>query len=129
MTEQTARAGLLRRTLARLTSPEAEMDAAALRDEARTSGCVSVSACTDRQVVRVRGTLRTVTLQPRAGTPALEAELYDGSGTLTLVWLGRRRIAGVDCGRRLVATGRVATLDTRRVMFNPRYELLPAGTE
>jgi hypothetical protein len=68
-----------------------------------------------------------VTLQPRAGVPALEAELYDGSGVLTLIWLGRRRIGGIDCGRKLTATGRIATMEGRRVMFNPQYELLPAG--
>jgi hypothetical protein len=127
--EQAGGPGRFRRALARLTSPESEMDAAALRDHARTSGCVALADCSDRQVAKVRGTLRTVTLQPRAGTPALEAELYDGSGTLTLVWLGRRRIAGIDCGRRLVAQGRVTSVDGRPVIFNPAYELLAAGRE
>ena len=42
----------------------------------------------------VCGTLRSVTLRPRAGVPALVAELYDGSGTVQVVWLGRRQIAG-----------------------------------
>ena len=46
--------------------------------------------------------MHTVTLQPRAGVPALEAELYDGSDVLTLIWLGRRRITGIDCGRNMV---------------------------
>lgn len=81
----------------------------------------------DRERARVHGTLQTVTLQPRAGLPALEAELYDGSGVVTLVWLGRRRIEGIDCGRRLVATGRIAAVEGRRLMYNPQYSLLPAG--
>ena len=38
--------------------------------------------------VRVAGTLRTVTLRPRAGVPALEAELFDGTAPLDVVWLG-----------------------------------------
>ncbi|HSK26546.1 MAG TPA: OB-fold nucleic acid binding domain-containing protein [Jiangellales bacterium] len=129
MSEQPGGPGRFRRALSRLTSPESEMDAAALRDRSRTAGCVSLADCSERQRARVRGTLRTVTLQPRAGTPALEAELYDGSGTLTLVWLGRRRIAGIDCGRRLVAEGRIATVDGRPVIFNPAYDLLPTGQE
>jgi hypothetical protein len=55
--------------------------------------------------------------------PALEAELWDGSGLITLVWLGRRRIAGIEPGRSVKVTGRVGAQDKLRVMFNPRYEL------
>ena len=73
------------------------------------------------------GTLRTVTLRPRAGVPALEAELYDGSGTVAIVWLGRRQIAGVEPGRGIRVHGRLAVNEGRPVMFNPRYELRPAG--
>lgn len=113
----------------RLTASDEEVDAEELRDDARSSGCQAVAEVPERSLARVRGTLRSVTLQPRVDTPALEADLFDGSDSVTLIWLGRRRIAGIDCGRRMVAVGRVAILDGRRVMFNPRYELLPAGAE
>lgn len=115
--------------VARWAASDAEVDAEELRDDARSAGCQQLADIEDRARVKVRGTLRSLTLQPRMGTPALEAELYDGSGSVTLVWLGRRRMVGIDCGRRLVATGRVAMLDGRRVMFNPRYELQPSETE
>lgn len=74
------------------------------------------------------GTLRSVTLRPRGGVPALEAELFDGSGSVSLVWLGRRRIAGVEPGRRIKARGLVADDDGQRVIFNPVYELLCTET-
>ena len=74
----------------------------------------------------VLGTVRSMTLRPRAGTPALEVELYDGSGRVTLVWLGRREIAGIAPGRQLRATGRITSDGARRVIFNPRYELVLA---
>ena len=64
-----------------------------------------------------------VTLRPRGGVPALEAELYDGSALITLVWLGRRRIAGIEPGRAIKVVGRVGVQNKMRVMFNPRYEL------
>jgi hypothetical protein len=115
------------RALTRWVAPETEIDAAELRQDSRESGCVPLAQVGDRERARVRGVLHTVTLQPRAGVPALEAELYDGSDVLTLIWLGRRRIAGVDCGRGLVAHGRVTTVDGRRVMYNPDYVLLPAS--
>ena len=81
----------------------------------------------DRERVTVSGTLRNVTLRPRAGVPALEAELYDGSGAVSVVWLGRRQIAGIEPGRQLIAHGRVTKSQGRFVMFNPRYELRPIG--
>jgi hypothetical protein len=42
---------------------------------------------------------------------------------MTLVWLGRRRIAGIEPGRRLVATGRVGFYNGRPAIYNPKYEL------
>lgn len=110
-------------------SSEAERDAEVLRVRADSSGCARLANVTERALARVRGIVHTVTLQPRAGTPALEVELFDGSDVVTLIWLGQRRIGGIDVGRRMIVTGRVTTLDGRRVMFNPRYELLPEGTE
>ena len=83
----------------------------------------------DRQIVTVTGTLRTVTLRPRAGVPALEAELFDGSAALDVVWLGRRSIVGIEPGRRLIASGRISMSRGRRVLFNPKYELRPLGRE
>lgn len=79
----------------------------------------------DRERVRLRGTLRTVTLRPRGGVPALEAELDDGSGVITIVWLGRRRIAGIAPGRSMAVEGRIGQQDGQRIIYNPRYELIP----
>jgi len=119
-----AEPGLFRRAVHRLTTQAHELDAEDLQKEADGCGAVLVKSCVDRTPVTVFGTVRSLTIRPRAGTPALEAELYDGTGVVTLVWLGRRTIAGVDPGRRLRATGRIATHDGRRLIFNPRYELL-----
>jgi hypothetical protein len=119
--------GLLRRALSRLASSHEEQVAAELQETVQKSGYNPVGRCSDRQRVKLRGTLRTVTLSPRAGSPTLEAELYDGSGTVTLVWLGRRRIVGVEPGRDIVVSGRIAIHDNRRIMYNPSYELCPMG--
>ena len=94
-----------------------------------TAGCTRIGDCDDRQIVKVTGTLRTVTLRPRAGVPALEAELFDGSAALDVVWLGRRSIVGIEPGRKLIASGRVSMSHGRRVLFNPKYELRPLGQE
>ncbi|MFE9423320.1 OB-fold nucleic acid binding domain-containing protein [Kitasatospora sp. NPDC006697] len=119
--------GRLRRMLSRLTSSPEELQAQELREDAAVSGCTPIAQAGDREVVTVSGTLRTVTLRPRAGVPALEAELFDGSDALDVVWLGRRSIAGIEPGRRLTASGRISSARGRRVLFNPRYELRPLG--
>ncbi|WP_228551520.1 OB-fold nucleic acid binding domain-containing protein [Mumia zhuanghuii] len=98
-------------------------DDAALRRGAETAGCRPVRDQHVGEVVTVHGELRAVTLRPRSEARALEATLYDGSGTITLVWLGRSRVAGIEAGRALTVTGRLGLRDDDRVIFNPRYEL------
>jgi hypothetical protein len=117
--------GRLKRMIGRLTATQNEVEARELREATADAGGTPIQQCCDRERVTICGTLRTVTLRPRAGVPALEAELYDGSGTVSLIWLGRRRIAGVEPGRAMRITGRVAMLEGRPVVYNPRYELRP----
>lgn len=125
MSEETAPAGRLRRVFSRLTASTDALEAEQLQTEAVSDGGTPIESCADRELVTVSGTLRTVTLRPRAGVPALEAELYDGSGTVALIWLGRRQIAGVEPGRGIRVHGRLAQHEGRAVIFNPRYELRP----
>lgn len=113
----------LRRALKRLSATPDELEADELQVDREIQGCQQIEALHDREVVTVYGHLKNVSLAPRAGTPTLEASLYDGSGLVTLVWLGRRKIAGIKPGVRLVAHGRVSCHDGRRVIYNPRYEL------
>ena len=115
--------GRFRKAMRNLTTETTQLDAEHLQKQAADCGATSVADCRDRIPVTVFGTVRSMTIRPRAGVPALEAELYDGSGTVTLVWLGRRTIAGVGPGRQVRATGRITTAEGRRLIYNPRYEL------
>jgi hypothetical protein len=99
-------------------------DARDLREEYADDHLATIEEAPDREIVRLRGTVRTVTLRPRGGVPVLEAELFDGTGTILVVWLGRRRIGGITPGRSLQVQGRLSAHDGARVMYNPRYELL-----
>lgn len=119
--------GRLRRSLSRWAST-ADLEARELRTVTERSGCCAIADAADREYVELQGSLRTVTLRPRGGVPALEAELYDGTGIITVVWLGRRRIAGVEAGRQVRVAGRIGVQDGIRVMYNPRYELRSART-
>ena len=114
----------LRRTISRWAS-STDQNARDLRRTHSVGDGATIADAPDREMVLLRGTLRTVTLRPRGGVPALEAELDDGSGVLTIVWLGRRRIAGVEPGRAVRVQGRIGVHEGVRMMYNPRYELIP----
>jgi hypothetical protein len=121
-TEPGAR-GWLSRKLQKLTADDRTVDAQELRSGVASAGCSAVSACRKGEVVTVTGRLKSVVYTPRETVPTLEAELFDGSGSVTLVWLGRRRIPGIEPGRRLTARGRFAAFEGRQVIYNPWYEL------
>ena len=114
----------LRRNISRWAN-SSDQEARDLRRTYAGRDCVRISEAPDREMVKLRGSLRTVSLRPRAGVPALEAELFDGSGVIVIVWLGRRRIAGIDAGRSIQVEGRIGAHDGVRTLYNPRYELIP----
>jgi len=120
--------GMLARAWRRLGSSNEELESEELQRNVRDEGAVPIRNCEDRQQVSLTGTISTVTIHPRGGHPALEVELRDGSGAVTLVWLGRRQIPGIDPGRTIKIWGRISCHDGRRLVYNPRYELLPTPT-
>jgi hypothetical protein len=114
--------GRLRASIQRWATQSGE-EARELRSSTERSGCRQVQQVRDRDRCELEGVLKTVTLRPRGGVPALEAELYDGTGSVTLIWLGRRRITGIEPGRTVRVEGRVGVHEDVRMMFNPRYDL------
>lgn len=110
----------LRRALA--STGELEADGELV--EAALHGTAPVADCRSREQCTLSGVLRSVRYAPRDAAPELAAELYDGSGSVELVWLGRREIAGIEPGRRLLVSGRVSESEHRLVMYNPAYTLL-----
>jgi hypothetical protein len=119
--------GWLSRKLRRLALDDHALDAEDLQGAVGRTGARPVARCGQGEPVTVTGRLRSVVYTPKETVPTVDAELFDGSGSLHLVWLGRRRIPGIEPGRGLVARGRVADQGGRLVIFNPWYELKPAG--
>jgi hypothetical protein len=54
----------------------------------------------------------------------LELVLVDDTGALSVVFLGRRSLAGVDVGSRMVVTGTVGVHKARLALLNPTYRLV-----
>jgi RecG-like helicase len=101
--------------------PLTEADLALARRAANT---VSIGEVEWRQRVRVAGRVKSVRVQPRAGTSNLEATLADRTGGILLVFQGRPKIPGVVPGARLVAEGMVGAWGRRLAILNPDYELV-----
>jgi hypothetical protein len=116
-----------RQALSRLVAPQDEVHAEQEQERAVQLGGTPIAELAMRRPATVCGTLRSVTLRPRAGVPALEAELYDGSGKINIVWLGRRQIAGIEPGRRIRVHGMVTRSEGEPAVFNPKYELVARG--
>ncbi|KAA2254946.1 OB-fold nucleic acid binding domain-containing protein [Solihabitans fulvus] len=115
--------GYWRRLVRRLTSDVNELDAADLSRKAEAVGAMKACDCQSGEEVTVLGRVRSVELCPRNAAATLEAELYDGTEGVMLVWLGRRKIAGIEPGRTIKARGRMAVREGRKVLYNPYYEL------
>jgi len=112
------------RTLRRWWASNDELESEDLQRVAHTAGATPIAQAQDREQVTLRGMISVLTLKPRNQTPWLEAEFTDGSGTVTLIWMGRRQIAGISAGRTLTVSGRVSDVDGQRRLYNPRYELV-----
>jgi RecG-like helicase len=110
----------------RLTKPVEEHDREKLVAFcSQLDGCDSADDLQPRKVAKVAGEISSVRIVPRAGAPSLEVCVSDGRGQVTAVFFGRKKIAGLTPGRRLVVEGMVAPLDNRAFMYTPVYELLP----
>jgi hypothetical protein len=112
---------------------------------------VSVRELPDRGRVLCRGFIESVTYAPASKVASFVAILVDHDGPppkpraaaaavqsgrsgrpkdrLRVVWLGRRRIPGIDAGTELRLEGMVTIRDGLPTMFNPRYEILSRQEE
>jgi hypothetical protein len=118
-----ARAGSPASSWRNLTAGPQELQAEELQNGISAENATPIAQCRDRDTVDVVGTLRTVTLRPRGTSLTMEADLWDGTGNVTLIWLGRRDIAGIRPGRRMIVHGRITSVRGDRAIYNPRYEL------
>ena len=112
------------RALRRFGASNAELESAARQKVVESTGAILIADLSDRQWAKLRGTITVLTMKPRSGTAWLEAEFNDGSGTVTLIWMGRRAIPGITAGRELTVSGRVSYVDGQRRLYNPLYELV-----
>ncbi len=109
--------------LRRLTAEAHALDAVELQFDVARCAAVPLATVRRGEIATVTGRVRAVAYTPRQHVPTMEAELFDGSASIDLIWLGRRRIPGIEPGRFVTAKGRVGDHDGRPAIYNPWYEL------
>jgi amino acid transporter len=77
-----------------------------------------------RKRAQVQGRVTAIRTSPTNDAPMLEVEMWDETGGITLQFLGRRSLAGLDVGAQLRAEGMVGEVDGLLTILNPNYELL-----
>ena len=115
--------GALRRFLDRLTESDEARLAAEIRGWAeKVPGTVRIGEAPLRDRVRIAGVIKRMTVFPMQGQESLEALVSDGTGEIVLVLMGRRGIAGLTLGTRVVVEGVIGKERGTMRMINPRLE-------
>ncbi len=87
-------------------------------------GVQPISDAPTRTPILLAGEVQGLQVVPRAGSPSLEVTFSDGSGRAVAVFTGRKRLGGVDCGRRIVVDGVGRTERGRMIVLNPAYTIV-----
>ena len=84
---------------------------------------VPIASARPRVRARFEGDVRKIRIQPLAAVPTLEVMLDDGTGRVTALFMGRRGIAGIECGRRIAIEGTPVAGERGLTLYNPAYDL------
>jgi hypothetical protein len=77
-----------------------------------------------RQRAHVQGQVTAIKSAAKGAAPLLQVEVWDQSGGVTLHFLGRREIAGLEVGAQIRAEGMVGEEEGVLTILNPSYQLL-----
>jgi amino acid transporter len=77
-----------------------------------------------RDRITVRGRVRAMRVAPQHDSPTLEMVLQDDTASMSIVFLGRRSLAGIAIGTQLEASGTVGLHKARLAILNPQYRIL-----
>jgi RecG-like helicase len=115
--------GYFRRLTRRLTEDLENIDAEEIAESSQATGARKAVECTRGEEVTMFGRLRSVETASKAASATVEAELFDGTDSVVLAWIGRRRIPGIEPGKTILVRGRLGERDGAKIIYNPYYEL------
>jgi len=85
---------------------------------------IPISNVTWRERAQVRGRVTSIMTAPSGSAPGVDIEIWDETGGITLHFLGRRSIAGLNVGSSISAEGMVGESGGNMTIMNPSYEIL-----
>jgi len=91
------------------------------------SGITPIGSVSWKQQVTIEARVKIVQVGTTAGK-SLEAQVFDDTGGLRLLFFGRTQIPGITPGTLVRATGRVGEYKGHLALANPRYELISEET-
>jgi RecG-like helicase len=83
-----------------------------------------ISSITWRKRAHVQGKVNSIKAAASDSSPLVEVEIWDESGGVTLQFLGRREISGLEVGSQMRAEGMVGENNGQLVILNPSYEIV-----
>ena len=89
----------------------------------RAENVTPIGKITWRSRANVQGRVTSIRSAPKESAPMVEIEMWDETGGVTLQFLGRREIAGLDVGAVVRAEGMVGEIDGTLTILNPSYEI------
>ena len=112
-----------RRFFRRMAESDEQRYAEEIREWAsKVPAAVPIAQAPVRSRAKLAGVVRRITVRPLEGSESLEAIMFDGTGEVTVVWMGRRSIHGLNLGTRLIVEGMVAEQRSGRRVVNPTFE-------
>ena len=85
---------------------------------------IPINRATWRRRAHVRGKVTAIRTAPSGANPRVEIEVWDETGGITLQFIGRREVIGLDVGSTLCAEGMVAEDSGALTILNPSYEIV-----
>ena len=95
-----------------------------LSEQAEIRGSTLIEEIDRGKPIQVTGVVKSATVRPNTQVPTYEVEVFDGSGSLTVIWQGRKHVTGVEPGTRIEVEGRVTFLSGKPCLHNPVYKIL-----
>jgi len=83
-----------------------------------------ISQITWRRRAHVQGVVNSIKSAPSGAAPIVEVEVWDETGGVSLQFLGRREISGLEVGSQIKAEGMVGENDGQLIILNPSYEII-----
>ena len=83
-----------------------------------------INELSTRERASVAGRVRSVRVQPWSGTPSLELTLADETGSITVVFFGRRALGGVRTGTVMSVNGVAGRHHGVTAILNPEYAII-----